>query len=96
MKVKLIVPNCNRETSPVVAYGVAIADIAGGFTATQAIGGWKDRKDDLIVEPVTVFECYVDMDVDQRFAILAKRIAKELHQDCVYLEIDGIVEFIRQ
>ena len=105
MKVKLIVPNCDRNTSPVVAYGVAIADIAGGFTATQATGGWKDAKDDLIVEPVTVFDCYAAPDsnclpgpfgIGHDFAILARRIAKELHQDCVYLEIDGVVEFIRQ
>jgi hypothetical protein len=98
MKIRLIVPNCNRNTSPIVAYGMAIADIAGGFTASQATGGWIDGKGKLIVEPVTVFDCFVVPDgvVCGKFYDLAKRIATELHQDCVYLEIDGMAQFVKK
>lgn len=97
MKIRLIVPNCNRGTSPLVAYGRTIAEIAGGFTASQATGGWKDDRGDLIVEPVTVFDCNVEPDgeVCTKFYNLAKRIAHELHQTCVFLEIDGIVQYVR-
>jgi hypothetical protein len=103
MKVRLIVPNVNRNTTPVVAYGSCIANIAGGFTASQAIGGWKDDKGELIVEPVTVFDCILPRDWNEfmgclassSFQCLAAVIARELHQDCVYLEIDGTVEYIK-
>jgi hypothetical protein len=88
-----------------VAYGPTIADIAGGFTASQGTGGWKDNTGKLVVEPVTVFDCYMDADdtawngrydnLSDQFKRLAKRIAKELQQDCVYLEIDGRVEFVK-
>ena len=100
MKVRLIVPNASRVVSPLVAYGPVIADIAGGFTATQAIGGWKDDTGKLIVEPVTVFDC----DAEDYFAngkstllafrTLAKKIGRELNQRRVYHSFDGKVELI--
>ena len=107
MNVRLIVPNCNRNTSPIVAYGPAIADIAGGFTATQGTGGWKDDQGNLVVEPVTVFDCDCTQaevgnlgrypgNCREQFRSLAKRIAVELNQDCVYLAIDNQVEFVKQ
>ena len=109
MQVRLIVPDCNRSTSPLVAYGKTIADIAGGFTATSAVGGWIDNQGQLIVEPVTVFDCNIDTNqmtvpvavpvycefVWEKFTDLAKRIARELRQDCVYLAIDGRVELVK-
>lgn len=98
MKVRLIVPNCDMVNSEIInIYGPRIATIAGGFTATQGIGGWKDKTGKLVVEPVTVFDCHVvpDGEVCGRFYRLAKAIAKDLRQDCVYLEIDGIVELVK-
>jgi hypothetical protein len=109
MNVKLIIPNCNRNTTPVVQYGGAIADIAGGFTATPATGGWKDSTGALVVEAVTVFDCYLPDEAIAcnansgqasvgplvRFHDLATRIARELHQECVYLQIDDMVEFVK-
>jgi hypothetical protein len=98
MKIRLIVSHCGDCGKPLANYGPAIADIAGGFTAFQAIGGWKDDKGELIVEPVTVFDCFVVPDgvVCGKFYDLAKRIARELHQDCVYLEIDGTAQFVKK
>jgi hypothetical protein len=122
MNVRLIVPNCNRNTMPVVAYGPAIARIAGGFTASQATGGWIDDSYKLIVEPVTVFDCDCPADLPfgyfcpglefdcadytkihcakcghraARFRLLAQRICEELNQSCVYLEVDGKVEYVK-
>lgn len=99
MKIRLIVPNCNRNTSPVVAYGKAIANIAGGFTATQATGGWVDGTGALVVEPVTVFDCHHADEAYHDYTAwrdLAKRICAELRQDCVYLEVDGVVELVKE
>lgn len=105
MKIRLIVPNEYHEhgthDTNMVPYQSAIADIAGGFTASQAIGGWKDDKGTLIVEAVTVFDvqCEKPAKGEPRaigdFIRLARRIAQELSQECVYLEIDGIVDYIK-
>ena len=106
MNVRLIIPNCNHHTSPLVAYGRSIAYIAGGFTSIQATGGWIDTSGSLVVEPVTVFDCSIPSKTAwtsqadyiasaiHAFRTLAKRVAIELSQDCVYLAIDGKVEFI--
>jgi len=101
MQIRLIVPNVEWTGSPVQAYGPAIADIAGGFTATQAVGGWKDSNGNLVVEPVTVFDCDITQfvqarsDIEAQFRDLARRIGWELSQDCVYLSINGIGEFVK-
>ena len=101
MNIRLIVPNCNRGVTPIVAYGKAIADIAGGFTASRAMGGWIDGSGVLVVELVTVFDCSSPDDASYSsehgvgaWRSLAKRIACELHQQCVYLSIDGKVDYI--
>jgi hypothetical protein len=51
----------------------------------------------LIVEPVTVFDCSctVARGIEGAFRDLAKRIGAELKQDCVYLEVDGVVELVK-
>jgi hypothetical protein len=87
MKVRLIVPNVEytgMTENPVARYGPAIAKIAGGFTASQATGGWVDGTGQLIAEPVTVFDCHIDDDrpvfwdykqIKKSFRLLAKEIA---------------------
>ena len=112
MKIRLIVPNGTGKNSHLCIveqlYGLLIADIAGGFTATQATGGWKDASGKLIVEPVTVFDCHDDVPADgynravnppvdcrDDWRDLARDIARELSQTCVYLEIDGVVEYVK-
>jgi hypothetical protein len=110
MKIRLIVRNeycvdsaysLRKLSDPIVEYGPRIARIAGGFTATQATGGWIDNGDCLIVEPVTVFDCFIADDASYSsdkgkgaLLQLAGDIAKELHQTCVYLEVDGEVTLV--
>jgi hypothetical protein len=101
---------CTLKTCfrPLDKYGSRIADIAGGFTSWVGIGGWKDSQGALIVEPVTIVECSIDECGDRignmqlgadiiraDFRLLARDIAKDLHQDCVYLSIDGVVEYVK-
>jgi hypothetical protein len=108
MNIRLIIPNCNRNVSPLVAYRKRIADIAGGFTAWQATGGWIGGNG-LCVELVTVFDCSVAVYYGQSrrtclnvpkpiqlFRQLAADIARDLNQDCVYLSIDGVVEYVKR
>jgi hypothetical protein len=99
--------NVRFAADPVHTYGPRIAAIAGGFTATQGTGGWTDDNGSLIVEPVTVFDIAIPQTftfadihnnisgVQSAFRNLAKTIAQDLHQECVYLEIDGQVEFVK-
>jgi hypothetical protein len=102
MQIRLIVPH-NTTVPPIVAYGKAIASIAGGFTATHATGGWIDDNGTLIVEPVVVFDCDVLLSVHEwcqqkmggQWKALAARICAERRQDCVYLRIDGKVELVK-
>jgi hypothetical protein len=96
MQVRLIVPTVLNN--PIARYGKAIAEIAGGFTATQAIGGWIDDNGALIVEDVTVFDCYADDELDiakDDWRCLALLVAVELRQTSVYLSFDGKAEFIK-
>jgi hypothetical protein len=108
MKIRLIVPNYigskileSRKIDTIIEYGKDIASIAGGFTATQSVGGWIDANGSLIVEPVTVFDCLAcietptGQDTETEIRKLARTIAADLHQDCVYLEIGGQVEFVK-
>jgi hypothetical protein len=104
MNVRLIITECD-DIHP---YLSRIADIAGGFTSWQGVGGWKDSHGQLEVEPVTIVECIID-DCGDRignmqlgadiiradFRLLAQTIAKDLNQDCVYLAIDGVVEYVK-
>jgi hypothetical protein len=77
-------------------YAPRIASIAGGFTAFPAVGGWVDAAGKLIVEPVTVFDCFDYTNGSaELFRDLARRIRQDLNQDCVYLSIDGEVEFVK-
>ena len=56
-----------------------LARFAGGFTATQAVGGWVSDTHGLIVENVTVISCAAS---DDNFDELYD-IARELAQDVV-------------
>jgi len=103
MNVRLIVPTLDGfPTMPVERYGKAIADMGGGFTAVQGTGGWIAPDGSLVVEPVTVFDVSLADDASYSsdhgvgaIRQLASNIARDLRQDCVYLAIDGIAEFIR-
>jgi hypothetical protein len=104
VRIKLIVPQSGggRLIDPIVAYGLSVARIAGGFTSHKATGGWIDGSGVLVVEPVTVFECGMDTaqasdyaKAEAAFVTLARQIGRNLKQDCVYLEIDGHTVFVK-
>jgi hypothetical protein len=97
MNVRLIITECD-DIHP---YLSRIADIAGGFTSWQGVGGWKDSHGQLEVEPVTIVDCTYDElyrsegETEDCFRDIARDIARDLNQDCVYLAIDGEVEYVK-
>ena len=111
MNVRLIIPWCAVDklgSSPgcecsqhQAKYLRKIADIAGGYTSYRGHGGWIDDNGKLVEEPVTIVDCNISQftraysDIAYAFRTLAKTIARELSQDCVFLSIDGKAEFIR-
>jgi hypothetical protein len=103
MNVRLIIPDCPHSkrwyTQGIRPYLRTIAGIAGGYTSYRGYGGWIDDKGKLVEEPITIVDCSFDEnDVDfprDGFHALARTIARELSQDCVFLSIDGKAEFIR-
>ena len=94
--------DCNAIVSTNVrGYLRTIASIAGGYTAYRGHGGWIDDNGKLVEEPVTIVDCNISQftraysDIAYAFRTLAKTIARELSQDCVFLSIDGKAEFIK-
>ena len=109
MNIRLIIPNIgnNGRSAPMADYGRRIADIGGGFTSWQGIGGWRDHQDNLVVESVTIVDVSVPQEnfyhefqsakyAPDEFRKLAADIARELAQGCVCLSIDGVVEYIEK
>lgn len=107
MQVRLIVPcrydNADGkrfELEPIKLYGPDCARIAGGFTAYPATGGWIDPHNNRpCIEPVIVFD--LDLCEDNRtnkigqLFDLARQVCRDLHQNCVYLRIDGEVHYVK-
>ena len=97
MNIRLIIPDAMPDQHS--KYLRTIAGIAGGYTSYRGHGGWIDSKGVLVEEPVTIVDCSFDEnDVDfprDGFHALARTIARELSQECVFLSIDGKAEFIR-
>ena len=63
-----------------------MADIMGGFTRADGMGGWKSPDGSLVLEPVHLYA----VDSDDPFAPtlmegFAHRVKSELEQQCVYL-----------
>lgn len=104
MNIRLIIPQQNKAKVyvNVARYLPRIANIAGGFTSWEGQGGWKDSQGQLIVEPITIVEASLNDSAELNsfnvgtFRLLAQCIARDLGQDCVYLSVDGVVEYVSE
>ena len=109
MNVRLIIPinsalsTCPHDPTP---YLRTIANIAGGYTSYRGQGGWINSMGLLVEEPVTIVDCNIQSHTDwglspvaigcvKAFRALARTIAVELSQECVFLSIDGKAELVR-
>jgi hypothetical protein len=101
MNVRLIIPNLGNDLEH-KDYFFQISRIAGGFTSWQGIRGWVGQNGRLIVEPITIVDFHIKTQQQKGLQSnnenvirrLAKQIARDLVQNCVFLSIDGVVEYV--
>jgi hypothetical protein len=89
MNVRIIIPKWSK------AYLAQIATIAGGFTSWQGTGGWNDSKGNLIVEPVTIVDIDTDTEKIDSLRAIARQVAIDQVQECVFFSINGVVEYVK-
>ena len=99
---KIIVPNTAKapgDAARALQFAIkACASTFGGYTATQAQGGWINDAGDLIEEPVTVITIAWEanlatnangalaMTVNEALRWIALRVGRIAAQDCVYVK----------
>lgn len=87
----LIPPEDLRE------YEREIEEIAGGFTLTHGIGGWRGDEQ-TYREPVRLYSADVGHDLNsairRSFQALAQKIATDLSQEAIYLTRQEIETFM--
>ena len=69
----------------------------GGFTVTQATGGYISPVHGLIEEEITIVASYCnddDLSNVQEIRDFAAIVAKTMTQESVTVEVDGVVDFI--
>ena len=82
----LIVPNVNAFYHSQLEK--RLCQQFGGFTATLGQGGWQTLDGRVICEPVTIYTIAASAHDDHfcnDFRDLAREIARDLEQECVYL-----------
>lgn len=76
---------------------VRFAELFGGFTSHNAIGGWLSPIHGLVEEPVTVVASFTDELGLSRLGevrAFASRLAEALAQEAVAIEVDHSLEFV--
>ena len=104
-RIGIIIPstvNVNEAASPetvgkwVKCAKVQFAQLFGGFTSHNAVGGWMSAQG-LVEEPVTVVASFTDDNGLKRLGDLkafAAKMAKALSQEAVAVEVDSSLQFI--
>lgn len=75
-----------------------LADLFGGATATQAVGGWRCASGDVVLENTTIVYSFctteqLNAHFDDVYNI-CQRIKQEMQQEAVTLEVNGQVAFV--
>ena len=93
---KIIIPNTAKapgDAARALQFALkACASTFGGYTATQAQGGWINDAGELIEEPVTVItvacgpNAGVGMTSNEVLRWIALRVGRIAAQDCVYVQ----------
>ena len=93
---KIIIPNTAKapgDAARALQFALkACASTFGGYTATQAQGGWINDAGELIEEPVTVLtiaghsNAGVGMTINEALRWIALRVGRIAAQDCVYVQ----------
>lgn len=105
-KIALVIPsttNVHETASPetvgkwVKCAKTKFAELFGGFTSHNAVGGWMSPVHGLIEEPVTVVASFTDDQGLKRLGdvkAFASKMARALSQEAVALEVDHRLEFV--
>ena len=94
---KIIVPNTAKapgDAARALQFALkACASTFGGYTATQAQGGWINDAGELIEEPVTVITIACEanlatnaMTINEALRWIALRVGRIAAQDCIYVQ----------
>ena len=104
-KIGLIIPstvNVNEAASPetvkkwVTCAKVQFAELFGGFTSHNAVGGWMSAQG-LVEEPVTVVASFTDdhgLSKLGQVKAFAAKMGRALSQEAVALEVDHGLQFV--
>jgi hypothetical protein len=74
-----------------------LAGTFGGYTASDADGGWIDDTGKLVQERVRVYVIAMPCDEDnaRQLKVMARLLAEQLQEDCIYCKTpDGVVHFV--
>ena len=105
-KIGVIIPsttNVSEAASPetvsrwVKCAKTQFAELFGGFTSHNAVGGWMSPVHGLVEEPVTVVSSFTDDSGLNRLGevkAFARKMARALSQEAVAVEVDHSLEFI--
>ena len=69
----------------------------GGFNVSESRGAWRDSKDGKVyVDKCLTYVIASEWDAPNTLRLIAKLAAQIMSQECIYICIDGSVEFISQ
>lgn len=75
-----------------------LADLFGGATATQAVGGWRCANGEIVLENTTIVYSFCTSEaLQENFAKvydICERLKAEMSQEAVTLEVNGQVKFV--
>lgn len=75
-----------------------LADLFGGATATQAVGGWRCANGELVIENTTIVYSFCTSEqLREHFNDvygICERLKAEMSQEAVTLEVNGQVKFV--
>lgn len=80
--------------------GSILSDKFGGFTQSEAVGGWNSDKLGLVREHVTIVKAFYDgsqtnpTEAVQLAEQIARKVCKLFHQEAVTVETEKGIEFI--
>jgi len=93
-KVVLYLPDNNPDA--ILDYAEKLSAIAGGCTVTPDNRGlWLDQESNLIGDSITLFTVFCADESIAPIVHLARSIQLSYNQDCVSLEVNGQLYFIK-
>lgn len=75
-----------------------LADLFGGATATQAVGGWRCSNGEIVLENTTIVYSFCTSESLRvnfpKVYDICERLKVEMSQEAVTLEVNGQVKFV--